>query len=148
MECPASFCDRVFEFWRIRLRLPPLHEGFPYAAEISKNGYNVFVLKYRAGIGGATRRRGSGHCSFLYVFRNAKPLGVAVADYSLWGSSAGARMAASIEAHEAAFLWQRRSSTESVGRGDGLARHTLKFRPTSLQRSSWWASKTVSRPRT
>ena len=79
-----------------------LHEGFPYAAEISKNGYNVFVLKYRAGIGGAAATEDLA-TALSYVFRNAKPLGVAVADYSLWGSSAGARMAASIGTHEAAF---------------------------------------------
>jgi hypothetical protein len=28
-----------------------LHEGFPYAQEISKLGYNAFVLKYRVGMG-------------------------------------------------------------------------------------------------
>ena len=26
-----------------------VHEGFPYAVEISNRGYNAFVLKYRAG---------------------------------------------------------------------------------------------------
>jgi hypothetical protein len=29
-----------------------LHEGFPYATEINKRGYNAFVLKYRTGRGG------------------------------------------------------------------------------------------------
>lgn len=29
-----------------------VHEGFPYAEEISKRGFNAFVLKYRAGQGG------------------------------------------------------------------------------------------------
>jgi acetyl esterase/lipase len=33
------------------------------------------------------------------VFRNAKALGVGTQDYSLWGSSAGARMAAAIGSH-------------------------------------------------
>jgi acetyl esterase/lipase len=37
-----------------------------------------------------------------YVFRNAGALGVSTADYSLWGSSAGARMAAAIGSHGAA----------------------------------------------
>lgn len=30
-----------------------VHEGFPYAVEINKRGYNAFVLKYRTGRGGA-----------------------------------------------------------------------------------------------
>jgi hypothetical protein len=34
--------------------------------------------------------------ALTYIFRNAGGLGVTTADYSLWGSSAGARMAASI----------------------------------------------------
>ena len=72
-----------------------LHEGFPYAVEISKRGFNAFVLKYRVGEGGrvATEDLAAG---LSYVFRNAKSLGVRTAGYSLWGSSAGARMAASI----------------------------------------------------
>jgi len=79
-----------------------LHEGFPYAAEISKSGYNVFVLKYRAGIGGAAATQDLA-AALSYIFRNAKSLGVSVANYSLWGSSAGARMAASIGTHGASF---------------------------------------------
>lgn len=79
-----------------------LHEGFPYAAEISKSGYNVFVLKYRAGIGGAAAIQDLA-AALSYIFRNEKSLGVSVANYSLWGSSAGARMAASVGTHGAAF---------------------------------------------
>ncbi len=75
-----------------------LHEGFPYAAEISESGYNVFVLKYRAGIGGRAATQDLA-AALSYIFRNAKPLGVAVANYSLWGSSAGARMAATVGTH-------------------------------------------------
>lgn len=79
-----------------------LHEGFPYAAQMSKSGYNVFVLKYRAGIGGTAATQDL-VAALSYVFRNAKTLGVTVANYSLWGSSAGARMAASIGTHGTAF---------------------------------------------
>jgi acetyl esterase/lipase len=79
-----------------------LHEGFPYAAEINNRGYNVFVLKYRAGIGGAAATQDLA-AALSYVFRNAKTLGVTVANYSLWGSSAGARMAASIGTHGTAL---------------------------------------------
>ena len=72
-----------------------VHEGFPYAAEISKKGYNAFVLKYRAGHGerAATQDLAA---AISYVFRNAEALGVGTGSYSLWGSSAGARMVAAI----------------------------------------------------
>jgi acetyl esterase/lipase len=72
-----------------------VHEGFPYAAEISARGYNAFVLRYRAGAGGTVATADLA-AAISYVFRNAKTLGVGTRDYSLWGSSAGARMAASI----------------------------------------------------
>ena len=72
-----------------------VHEGFPYAVEISNRGYNAFVLKYRAGHGGAIATEDLA-AALSYIFRNASSLGVTTADYSLWGSSAGARMAAAI----------------------------------------------------
>ena len=72
-----------------------VQEGFPYAVTISKQGYNAFVLKYRAASGGAVATRDLA-AAISYVFRNAKMLGVDTRGYSLWGSSAGARMAAAI----------------------------------------------------
>jgi len=75
-----------------------LHEGFPYAVEISNRGYNAFVLKYRAGRGGRVATEDLA-AALAYIFRNAGSLAVTTAHYSLWGSSAGARMAASIGSH-------------------------------------------------
>jgi acetyl esterase/lipase len=75
-----------------------LHEGFPYAVEISHRGYNAFVLKYRAGQGGAAATADLA-AAISHVFGNARSLGVATAGYSLWGSSAGARMVAAIGSH-------------------------------------------------
>ena len=72
-----------------------VHEGFPHAVEISKQGYNAFVLKYRAGFG-ATVATQDLATAVSYVFRNAKSLSVDTDKYSLWGSSAGARMVATI----------------------------------------------------
>jgi acetyl esterase/lipase len=80
-----------------------VHEGFPYAVEISKRGYNAFVLRYRAGFGGEVATRDLA-AALSYVFRNAKVLGVRTDHYSLWGSSAGARMAASIGTHGVAHF--------------------------------------------
>ena len=48
-----------------------VHEGFPYAVAISKQGYNAFVLRYRAGSGGAVATRDLA-AAISYVFRNAK----------------------------------------------------------------------------
>ena len=78
-----------------------VHEGFPFAVEISKRGFNAFVLKYRAGQGGRIATEDLA-AALTYIFRNAEALGVTKTDYSLWGSSAGARMAASIGSHGAA----------------------------------------------
>lgn len=78
-----------------------LHEGFPYALEISNGGYNAFVLKYRAGYGGTVATRDLA-AALSYIFKNAEGLAVGTDDYSLWGSSAGARMAAAIGTHGAA----------------------------------------------
>ena len=75
-----------------------VHEGFPYAVAISKQGYNAFVLRYRVGSGGAAATRDLA-AAISYVFRNANTLGVGTEGYSLWGSSAGARMAAAIGSH-------------------------------------------------
>ena len=75
-----------------------VHEGFPYAVEISNQGYNAFVLKYRAGRGGAAATEDLA-AALSFIFRNADALGVSTAHYSLWGSSAGARMAAAIGSH-------------------------------------------------
>jgi hypothetical protein len=77
-----------------------LHEGFPYAVEISNRGYNAFVLKYRVGRGGTTATEDLA-AALSYIFRNASDLGVSTAGYSLWGSSAGARMAAAIGSYGA-----------------------------------------------
>lgn len=75
-----------------------VHEGFPYAVEINKRGFNAFVLKYRARQGGAVATRDLA-AALAYVFRHAPSLGVSTTGYSLWGSSAGARMAATIGSH-------------------------------------------------
>lgn len=78
-----------------------VHEGFPYAEAISRKGFNAFVLKYRAGYGGAIATEDLA-AAVIYIFRNAATLGVGTNGYSLWGSSAGARMAAAIGSHGAA----------------------------------------------
>ena len=71
-----------------------LHEGFPLALEISKKGYNAFVIRYR--IGSRQRATEDLAAAISYIFKNKELLKVAAVDYSLWGGSAGARMAGDI----------------------------------------------------
>lgn len=75
-----------------------LHEGFPYAVDLNRLGYNAFVVKYRAGLGGRTATEDMA-VAISFILRNADALGVAKSGYSVWGSSAGARMAAAIGSH-------------------------------------------------
>jgi acetyl esterase/lipase len=78
-----------------------VHEGFPYAATISDAGYNAFVLKYRAGLGGSAATEDLA-TALSFILRNANTLRVDPRNYSLWGSSAGARIAAAIGSYGAA----------------------------------------------
>lgn len=74
-----------------------IHEGFPLAMTLSDMGYNAFVLQYRTGgfnIACKDLARG-----IDYVFKHAAELQVDTADYSLWGASAGAEMAAALGSH-------------------------------------------------
>lgn len=75
-----------------------VHEGFPYAIEINRQGYNAFVLTYRTGQGSGTAIRDMAQ-ALGFIFDHANELGVSREGYSLWGSSAGARMVAAIGSH-------------------------------------------------
>lgn len=68
-----------------------MHDSFPHALELSKMGYNAFVLIYRPGAQTACEDLAR---AISFIFANADELGVDVNGYSLWGGSAGARMAA------------------------------------------------------
>lgn len=68
-----------------------MQDSFPHALTLAKKGYNAFALIYRPG--------GQTACEDLaraiaFVFDHAEELEVDVSGYSLWGGSAGARMAA------------------------------------------------------
>lgn len=68
-----------------------MHDSFPHALELSKKGYNAFALIYRPGAQTACEDLAR---AIAFIHENAEELGVDVSDYSLWGGSAGARMAA------------------------------------------------------
>lgn len=71
-----------------------LHEGFPLAKRISELGLNAFVIRYR--IGSEQYATEDLAAAISYIVRNATTLGVSTNDYSVWGGSAGARMAGNI----------------------------------------------------
>lgn len=79
-----------------------MHDSFPHALELSKRGYNAFALIYRPGAQTACEDLAR---AIAFIFEHAKELEVDTSDYSLWGGSAGARMAA----------WLGSYGTESFG---------------------------------
>ena len=131
-----------------------IHEGFPHALALSRMGYNTFVIQYQTGSAQTA-------CEDLavgieYIFRHATELQVDTAGYSVWGSSAGARMAAYIgsygtEAFGAAQLPRPRTVVMAytghseytrqdpptyavVGSNDGIANpNTMRRRTEALQ---------------
>ena len=66
-------------------------DSFPHALELSKRGYNAFALIYRPGSQTACEDLAR---AISFIFDHAEELGVDTTCYSLWGGSAGARMAA------------------------------------------------------
>ena len=68
-----------------------MHDSFPHALELSKLGYNAFALIYRPGAQTACEDLAR---AISFIFAHAKELKVNTDCYSLWGGSAGARMAA------------------------------------------------------
>ena len=70
-----------------------MHDSFPHALELSKMGYNAFALIYRPGWETAMEDLGR---AIAFIEEHAEKLQVAKEGYSLWGGSAGARMAATL----------------------------------------------------
>ena len=68
-----------------------MHDSFPHALELSKKGYNAFALIYRPGAQSACEDLAR---AISFIFANADKLEVDTDCYSLWGGSAGGRMAA------------------------------------------------------
>ena len=68
-----------------------MQDSFSHALELSKKGYNAFALIYRPGAETACEDLAR---AIAFIHEHAEELQVDVSDYSLWGGSAGARMAA------------------------------------------------------
>ena len=76
-----------------------MHDSFPHALELSRRGYNAFAVIYRPGAPTAYEDLAR---ALSFIFENADALGVDTSGYSLWGGSAGARMAAELGSYGAA----------------------------------------------
>lgn len=68
-----------------------MQDSFPHALELSKQGYNAFALIYRPDAQTACEDLAR---AIQFIFEHAEELEVNTEGYSLWGGSAGARMAA------------------------------------------------------
>jgi len=89
-----------------------IHEGFPYAIELNKRGYNAFVLQYRVEDGyRATQDLAR---AISYIIENKDLFEVDINNYSLWGSSAGARMVAAIGSRGLVSFGEKNYSDEYV----------------------------------
>ena len=73
-----------------------IHDSFPHALELSKKGYNAFALIYRPGADTACEDLSR---AIAFIHEHAAELEVDTKNYSLWGGSAGARMAAWLGAY-------------------------------------------------
>lgn len=68
-----------------------MHDSFPHALELSGQGYNAFALIYRPGAQTACEDLAR---AISFIFEHAEELEVDTDCYSVWGGSAGGRMAA------------------------------------------------------
>ena len=82
-----------------------MQDSFPHALELSRQGYNAFALIYRPGAQTACEDLAR---AIQFIFEHAEELEVNTDGYSLWGGSAGARMAA----------WVGSYGTAAFGAGD------------------------------
>lgn len=84
-NAPYALCNAGGGF----MYVGAMHDSFPHALEISKRGYNAFVLIYRVEHPYKDLAR-----AIAFIHDHADSLKVDKNHYSLWGGSAGARMAA------------------------------------------------------
>ena len=88
-----------------------MQDSFPHALELSKNGYNAFVLIYRPGWDTAPKDLAR---AIAYIISNADKLKVNKKYYSLWGGSAGARMAAFLGSYGTEYYGEKECDKPSA----------------------------------
>ena len=70
-----------------------MQDSFPHCLELSKMGYNAFAMIYRPGWTTAMEDLGR---AIAFLWDHQEELEIDMNGYSLWGGSAGARMAATL----------------------------------------------------
>lgn len=81
-----------------------IQDSFPHALELSKSGCNAFALIYRPNAQAACEDLSR---AIAFIFDHAEELEVDITDYSLWGGSAGGRMAAWVSSYGTAAFGER-----------------------------------------
>ena len=81
-----------------------IHDSFPHALELSKKGHNAFALIYRPGAQTACEDLAK---AIAFLHENAEKLQIDMTDYSLWGGSAGARMAAWLGSYGTVYFGEK-----------------------------------------
>ena len=87
-----------------------MHDSFPHALEVSKMGYNAFALIYRPDDPYSDLAK-----AIEFIYNYAEELEVDVDYYSLWGGSAGARMAATLGNADNLDALTQRSDIQQAG---------------------------------
>jgi acetyl esterase/lipase len=73
--------------------------------EISKKGYNAFVIRYQ--IGGERFACEDLAAAISYIFTNSRTLEVNTENYSLWGGSAGGEIVVQLSSYGTAFYGEK-----------------------------------------
>ena len=81
-----------------------LHDSFPHCLELSKKGYNAFALIYRPDAQKACEDLAR---AISFIYENQEELQVNMEDYSLWGGSAGGRMANWVGTYGTAYFGEK-----------------------------------------
>lgn len=87
-----------------------MHDSFPHALELSKMGYNAFALIYRPDDPYNDLAK-----AIEFICDHADELEVDTDYYSLWGGSAGARMAATLGNADNLYFLTQRSDIQQAG---------------------------------
>lgn len=87
-----------------------MHDSFPHALELSKMGYNAFALIYRPDDPYNDLAK-----AIEFIYDHADELEVDTDYYSLWGGSAGARMAATLGNADNLYSLTQRSDIQQAG---------------------------------
>lgn len=88
-----------------------IHDSFPHALELLKKGYNAFALIYRSGAQTACEDLAR---AIAFLNEHANELQIDMTDYSLWGGSAGARMAAWLGSYGTAYFGEKQYPSPSA----------------------------------